>query len=79
MPEISPAQAVLRILLAQAREDGQVPRDLDTGAEAAFLTAGADGLQASVLLGQRSPEQAVAVLDRQLDRIFTTPAHAGTR
>ncbi|WP_205624078.1 TetR/AcrR family transcriptional regulator [Amycolatopsis vancoresmycina] len=61
-------------LLAQAQEDGQIPRDVDTGTEAAFLTAGADGLQASVLLGQRSPEQAVAVIDRQLDRIFAAPS-----
>ncbi|MGV9775044.1 TetR/AcrR family transcriptional regulator [Streptosporangium sp. NPDC003464] len=60
-------------LIAQAKELGQVPRDVDVAAEAAFLVAGADGIQSSVLLGQRTPEQAVALIDHQLARIFTTP------
>ncbi|MER5419425.1 hypothetical protein [Streptosporangium roseum] len=40
-------------------------------AEAAFLVAGADGIQATVLLGQRTPEEAVALIDHQLARLFT--------
>jgi AcrR family transcriptional regulator len=62
---------LLATLLAQAQESGQVPADLDTAAEAAFLVAGAEGLQTTVLLGQRTPEQAVTLIDRQLDRVFT--------
>ncbi|MBO4270742.1 TetR/AcrR family transcriptional regulator [Microbispora triticiradicis] len=57
-------------LITQGQELGQVPRDIDAAAEAAFLVAGADGIQTTVLLGQRSPEEAVALLDHQLARIF---------
>jgi AcrR family transcriptional regulator len=66
-----PLDGLLATLLAQAQESGQVPADLDTTAEAAFLAAGADGLQTTVLLGQRTPEQAIALIDQQLDRVFT--------
>ncbi|MEU7989852.1 TetR/AcrR family transcriptional regulator [Streptosporangium canum] len=58
-------------LIAQGQELGQVSRDIDTAAEAAFLVAGADGIQATVLLGQRTPEEAVALVDHQLARVFT--------
>lgn len=37
--------------------------------EAAFLLAGAAGLQSPVLLGQLEPDAAVALVDTQLDRI----------
>lgn len=59
-------------LIAQGQELGQVPRDIDAAAEAAFLVAGADGIQTTVLLGQRSPEEAVALIDHQLARVFAT-------
>ncbi|MGN9840132.1 TetR/AcrR family transcriptional regulator [Nonomuraea sp. H19] len=59
-------------LIVQGQEFGQVPLDIDAAAEAAFLVAGADGMQSSVLLGQRSAEDAVAMIDHQLARIFTT-------
>ncbi|MER5321854.1 TetR/AcrR family transcriptional regulator [Streptosporangium roseum] len=58
-------------LIAQGQELGQVSRDVDAAAEAAFLVAGADGIQAAVLLGQRTPEEAVALIDHQLARVFT--------
>ncbi|SFK58269.1 transcriptional regulator, TetR family [Streptosporangium canum] len=58
-------------LIAQGQELGQVSRDIDAAAEAAFLVAGADGIQATVLLGQRTPEEAVVLVDHQLARVFT--------
>ncbi|MBG0822504.1 TetR family transcriptional regulator C-terminal domain-containing protein [Planomonospora sp. ID91781] len=58
-------------LITQGQELGQVPRTIDAAAEAAFLVAGADGIQTTVLLGQRTPEDAVALIDHQLARIFT--------
>jgi hypothetical protein len=62
-------------LIAQGQELGQVPRDLDPQAEAAFLVAGTDGIQTTVLLGQRTPEEAVALIDHQLARVFPADAH----
>ena len=38
--------------------------------EADFLLAGAAGLQGQVLLGHLTPERAVELIDRQLDRLF---------
>ncbi|MEU1387992.1 MULTISPECIES: TetR/AcrR family transcriptional regulator [unclassified Nonomuraea] len=59
-------------LIAQGQELGQASRDVDAAAEAAFLLAGAEGIQSSVLLGQRSAADAVAMIDHQLARVFTT-------
>jgi AcrR family transcriptional regulator len=61
-------------LIAQGQELGQAPRGIDASAEAALLLAAAEGLQASVLLGQRTPEEAVALIDRQLGRVFAAEA-----
>ncbi|MFB4291459.1 TetR/AcrR family transcriptional regulator [Nonomuraea sp. ATR24] len=58
-------------LLARGLESGEVRPDVDVEAEAAFLVAGAEGLMSRVLLGQRTPEEAVALVDRQLGRVFT--------
>jgi AcrR family transcriptional regulator len=58
-------------LIDHGREPGHVPPDVDAMAEAAFLLAGAEGLRTSVLLGQCAPDEAVALLDRQLDRVFS--------
>ncbi|MEV4225332.1 TetR/AcrR family transcriptional regulator [Nonomuraea sp. NPDC049725] len=58
-------------LLARGLESGEVRADVDVEAEAAFLVAGAEGLMSRVLLGQRTPEEAVALVDRQLGRVFT--------
>ncbi|KZM72661.1 TetR/AcrR family transcriptional regulator [Nocardia terpenica] len=57
-------------LLVRGRESGQVPQHVDAAAEAAFLTAGAEGIQTRVLLGQWTSDYAIALIDRQLDRIF---------
>ncbi|RSM98206.1 transcriptional regulator [Nonomuraea sp. WAC 01424] len=62
-------------LIAQGQELGQVPQDVDAAAEAVFLLAGAEGIQSSVLLGQRSAADAVAMIDHQLARVFTTTNH----
>ena len=73
--DAAPALAdLVTSLIAQGQELGEVPRHVDAAAEAAFLVAGAEGLQSSVLLNQRTPEQAVALIDQQLGRIFTTTA-----
>jgi len=61
-------------LLGHGRELGEVPAHVDTAAEAAFLVAGAEGLQASALLGQHTLDRAVALVDHQLNRIFTATA-----
>ncbi len=58
-------------LLTHARDLGEIPAHIDTGAEAAFLVAGAEGLQASALLGQHTTDRAVALIDHQLNRLFT--------
>ncbi|GGP44025.1 TetR/AcrR family transcriptional regulator [Saccharothrix coeruleofusca] len=60
-------------LIVRGQRLGEVPESVDAPAEAAFLVAGAEGLQTGVLLGQRAPERAVALLDRQLDRVFSGP------
>ena len=63
-------ESLLAALIQQAQELGQVPDAVHVPAEAAHLIAAAEGLQAQVLLGQRSPADAVAVIDHQLGRIF---------
>ncbi|SFK31304.1 TetR/AcrR family transcriptional regulator [Amycolatopsis sacchari] len=57
-------------LIEQGQKLGRARPDVNARAEAAFLLAGAEGLQASMLLGQRTPDEAVALLDHQIDRIF---------
>lgn len=57
-------------LLGHGRDLGQVPPHIDVAAEAAFLVAGAEGLQAGALLGQHTNDRAIALIDHQLDRIF---------
>ncbi len=59
-------------LLVRGQQLGEVPQDADAAAEAAFLVAGAEGLQAGVLLGQHTPDRAVHLVDHQLDRLFTS-------
>ncbi|GAA4905903.1 TetR family transcriptional regulator [Stackebrandtia albiflava] len=58
-------------LIVRAQHTGEARGDLDAAGEAAYLLAGAEGLQSGVLLGQRDADRAVALIDRQLDRIFT--------
>jgi len=58
-------------LLAWARDRGEVPEDLDLIPEAELLITSVDGLQASIILGRRTPEAAIALIDHQLMRLFS--------
>ncbi|MEV6134818.1 TetR/AcrR family transcriptional regulator [Nocardia sp. NPDC051990] len=57
-------------LISRGQELGEVPPYIDAAVEAVYLTAGAEGLQTRVLLGQWSPDHSINMIDRQLDRIF---------
>lgn len=57
-------------LLEWGRGLGQVAPDLDLFTEAELLVNSVDGLQTSIVLGHRSPEAAVRLIDAQLDRLF---------
>ncbi|WP_106396730.1 TetR/AcrR family transcriptional regulator [Actinocorallia populi] len=63
---------LITALITGAREQGHVPPDVDARREAALLLAAADGLQTGMLLGQRTSESALSLIDHQLDRIFST-------
>ncbi|MEU7636157.1 TetR family transcriptional regulator C-terminal domain-containing protein [Streptomyces sp. NPDC039016] len=56
--------------LRLAAERGEVPPERANEDEAMLLIALADGLASYVLLGIHGPEQALALLDRQLDGLF---------
>jgi AcrR family transcriptional regulator len=58
-------------LLAWGRDRGEVAPDLDLMPEAELLLSSVDGLQTSIILGQRTPEAAIALIDHQLDRLFS--------
>ncbi len=71
-PLVRNSNAVLDVIAAQlraAQAAGDTPACLDPGAEALGLLAMAHGLGVSVLGGQ-SAEQAQAVIDYHLDRLF---------
>lgn len=59
-------------LLQQAQESGLADPDVDARTEAISLLAMTATMGTSILVGQRKPESAVAVLHHHLDRIFTT-------
>ncbi|KOX37852.1 MULTISPECIES: TetR/AcrR family transcriptional regulator [unclassified Streptomyces] len=67
------AEDVLTGLLEQARETGLADPDTDARTEAISLLAMTATLGTGILVGQRSPESAIAVLRHHLDRIFTAP------
>jgi AcrR family transcriptional regulator len=58
-------------LIGWGQAEGRVPAAVDTFVEAELLLATVDGLQTAVVLGQRSVEQTVTLVDRLLDRLFT--------
>ncbi|WP_217553672.1 TetR/AcrR family transcriptional regulator [Streptomyces sp. GbtcB6] len=66
------AENALADLLGQAQEAGLAGRDIDTRTEAISLLAMSAAMGTSILVGQRTPESAVAVLHHHLDRIFST-------
>ena len=61
---------VSRALLQAAAEAGETRDGIDTADEAAALFLMAQGLVGPVLIGLFTPDDALALLDRQLDRIF---------
>lgn len=66
-------------LICQAQESGLADPDVDARTEAISLLAMTATMGTSILVGQRGPESAVAVLRHHLDRIFRTrtPSPAG--
>lgn len=64
-------EAYLRDQLRTAQAAGAIAPGIDAAAETAGLLAMSAGLGTSVLLGQRSSEDAMTVLQYHLDRIFT--------
>lgn len=65
------AENALTRLLQQAQAAVPADRDLDARTEAIALLATSAGMGTSILVSQRKPEPAMAVLRYQLDRIFT--------
>ncbi|MCX4461842.1 TetR/AcrR family transcriptional regulator [Streptomyces sp. NBC_01728] len=70
------AENALTRLLRQAQESGLADRDIDARTEAISLLAMAAGMGTSILVGQRGPESAIAVLRHHLDRIFANPGYS---
>ncbi|MFG2813460.1 TetR/AcrR family transcriptional regulator [Streptomyces sp. NPDC004673] len=66
------AEATLTALLEEAEADDLLQPGVDARLEAAGLLAMSAGLGTGILVGQRSPESAAAILDHRLDRIFLT-------
>jgi AcrR family transcriptional regulator len=66
------AEDAVTQLLRQAQEAALLEPGVDAQLEAAGLLAMSAGLGTSILVGQRSPESAAAVLDHHLNRIFRT-------
>lgn len=57
-------------LLEQARASGLAAPGIDARTEAISLLAMTATMGTSILVGQRTPESAIAVLHHHLDRIF---------
>lgn len=73
------AENALTGLLEQARATGLADPGVDARTEAISLLAMAAAMGTSILVGQRNPESAIAVLHHHLDRIFATTATSTTR
>jgi len=72
-PLVTNSNAVIDVVAAQlraAQAAGDTPAHLDPDTEAFSLLAMSAGLGTSVIGGQSSPEQAQAVIDYHLDRLF---------
>jgi AcrR family transcriptional regulator len=72
-PLVKNSGAVIDVVAAQlrtAQAAGDTPAHLDPGLEALSLTAMSAGLATSVLAGQSSVEQAQAVINYHLQRLF---------
>jgi AcrR family transcriptional regulator len=64
---------VSRLQLRQAQDAGELGPGIDPDHEAVALYLLSQGLVAPVLVGLLSPDQARAILARELDRIFPAP------
>jgi AcrR family transcriptional regulator len=64
---------VSRLQLRQARDAGELGPGIDPDHEAVALYLLSQGLVAPVVVGLLSPDQARAILARELDRIFAAP------
>ncbi len=71
------AEGALTDILRQAQVADLLQPGVDAQSTAAGLLAMSAGLGTSILVGQRSPESATAVLDDHLDRIFRSADAAG--
>lgn len=60
---------VLTDMLRRARDAGRIAADVDPTHEATVLFALAGGLGESLLLGEHTPDSALAVVERQLARL----------
>jgi len=78
-PLVKNTNAVIDVIAAQlraAQAAGETPAHLDPHLEALSLLAVSAGLAPSVLSGLTSPEQAQAVIDYHLNRLFPAPQPA---
>jgi AcrR family transcriptional regulator len=76
-PLVKNSAAVIGVVAAQlraAQAAGDTPAHLDPDVEALSLIAMSGGLATSVLAGQSSAEQAQAIIDYHLDRLFPAAA-----
>ncbi|MEH6375618.1 TetR/AcrR family transcriptional regulator [Streptomyces sp. KLMMK] len=62
---------LITLLLRTAQASGDVRSDADTDGEADALIALADGLGMQILMGRRTPDSALAMLDRRLATLRT--------
>nr|WP_042194400.1 TetR/AcrR family transcriptional regulator [Kibdelosporangium sp. MJ126-NF4]CEL21295.1 Transcriptional regulator, TetR family [Kibdelosporangium sp. MJ126-NF4]CTQ96138.1 Transcriptional regulator, TetR family [Kibdelosporangium sp. MJ126-NF4] len=62
---------LLVLLLTQARDTGDIAADLDPDHEARLLLALLDGLGTHALIGHHTSDEALAVVDAHLDRLFS--------
>ncbi|MFB6810569.1 TetR/AcrR family transcriptional regulator [Streptomyces sp. NPDC056387] len=69
------AENAVTSLLERARAEGLADPAIAPRTEAISLLAMTATLGTSILVGQRTPESAVAVLHHHLDRIFSPPEH----
>ncbi|MCZ7420536.1 TetR/AcrR family transcriptional regulator [Verrucosispora sp. WMMA2121] len=63
-------EGMLRALLADAQQSGELPPGRDIDAEAGNLLALATGLADSVMANMRGPQAAIELLDYQLNQVF---------
>jgi AcrR family transcriptional regulator len=66
------AESALTGILRRAQDADLLRPGVDARSAAAGLLAMSAGLGTSILVGQRGPESATAVLEHQLDRVFRT-------